>query len=186
MNRIPGCGFAGVKEKHQGDMEAEGTLALVFGSLKSEGGSGNRNMFYFRNISVKQTRTRILQSPSLHEEFIKLRHLLYSSSHHAGSLQKWPPLFSSCHLNQIELVLFFSPLYSPAVYLWLWPASPQLRSGFRPSQMWQRRRLAPTRPTFQKMRPLFDWFVPKLILLHHFLSDGHFLRLDTTMMHSQR
>lgn len=186
MNRIPGCGFAGVKEKHQGDMEARGTLALVFGSLKSKGGSGNRNMFYFRKICVKQTRTRILQSRSLHEEVIKLRHLLYSSSHHAGSLQRWPPLILSP--NQIEFALLFFLLYSPAVYLWLWPASPQLRSGFQPSQMCQRwrRRLAPTRPTFHKMRPLFDWFVPKLVLLHHSLSDGHFLRLDTTMMHSQR
>lgn len=119
MNCIPGCGFAGVKEKHQVDMEAGGTLILVFRSLKGEGGSGNRNMFYFRKICVKQTRTRILQSPSLHEETIKLRHLLYSSSHHAGSLQRWPPLFSSFRLNQTEFALLFSPLYSPGVYLWL-------------------------------------------------------------------
>lgn len=70
------------------------------------------------------------------------RHCLISSPQSDGVC---PPVF---------------PQYSPAVYLWLWPASPQLQSLFSPSQMHpqRRRRLAPTRPTFRKMRALTDLF----------------------------
>lgn len=49
-NRIPGCGFAGVKEKRPGKMEARGRLVLVLGSLKGEGGNRNRNLLFHENL----------------------------------------------------------------------------------------------------------------------------------------
>lgn len=49
-NRIPGCGFVGVKEKRQGNMEARGRLVLVLGSLKGKGGTGNRNDLFHENL----------------------------------------------------------------------------------------------------------------------------------------
>lgn len=90
------------------------------------------------------------------------------------------------HLDQMEFDLLFSPLLTSSL--------PLAMTSFSLAVFWfSTFSDAPTATAKVSTNKAhisenggFDWFVPKLILLHHFSSVGHFLRLDTTMMHSRR